>query len=140
MAMATALSAHACTRLVFHGAGEHVVTARSMDWKTDVGTNLWIFPRGMARNGQAGPNSVACTSRYGSVIATGYDISTTDGMNEVGLVANVLWLVESEYPAYDGKAPGLSIAAWAQYVLDQYATVQDAVDALSAEPFTFLGL
>jgi len=138
MAMATAWSAHACTRLVFHGAGEHVVTARSMDWKTDVGTNLWIFPRGMARSGQAGPNSVAWTSRYGSVIATGYDISTTDGMNEAGLVANVLWLVESEYPAYDGTAPGLSIAAWAQYVLDQYATVQEAVDALAAEPFVLV--
>jgi len=47
----------------------------------------------------------------------------------------VLWLVESEYPTYDGKGPGLSIAAWAQYVLDNFATVKEAVDALSAEPF-----
>lgn len=107
-----------------------------MDWKIDVATNLWILPRGMARNGQAGPNSVTWTSKYGSVIATGYEVSTTDGMNEAGLVANLLWLVESEYPTYDGRGPGLSIAAWAQYMLDNYGTVNEAVEALRTQPFT----
>ena len=29
------------------------------------------------------------STRYGSVVATGYDVSTTDGMNEKGLVANL---------------------------------------------------
>lgn len=135
---ALAPSANACTRFVYHGAGDEIITARSMDWKTDVGTNLWVFPRGMQRSGEAGPNSVLWTSKYGSVIASGYDISTTDGMNEAGLVANVLWLVESSYPGYDGKTPGLSIAAWAQYVLDNFATVQDAVDALKKQPFTLV--
>jgi choloylglycine hydrolase len=128
--------ADACTRIVYLGANDDVITARSMDWKNDVATNLWIFPRGMARSGQAGPHSVAWTSKYGSVIATGYDISTTDGLNEAGLAANVLWLVESEYPAYDGRGPGLSIAAWAQYALDNYGSVKEAVDALRKEPFT----
>ncbi|MGN6462606.1 MAG: linear amide C-N hydrolase [Pseudolabrys sp.] len=127
--------AQACTRFVYHGADDQVITARSMDWKVDVGTNLWVFPRGMKRSGEAGPNSVQWTSKYGSVIASGYDVATTDGMNEAGLVANVLWLVESEYPKYDGKRPGLSIAAWAQYVLDNFATVGEAVDALAKEPF-----
>jgi penicillin V acylase-like amidase (Ntn superfamily) len=128
--------ADACTRLVYLGANNDVITARSMDWKNDIATNLWIFPRGMKRSGEAGKNSIQWTSKYGSVIATGYDISTTDGMNEAGLVANVLWLVESSYPKYDGTRPGLSIAAWAQYVLDNFATVDDAVAFLSKEPFT----
>ncbi|MBK0034482.1 linear amide C-N hydrolase [Erwinia sp. S43] len=128
----------ACTRLVYLGANDQVITARSMDWKVDVGTNLWIFPRGMQRTGEAGPNSVKWTSKYGSVIASGYDISTTDGMNEAGLVANVLWLVESSYPKYDSKKPGLTIAAWAQYALDNFATVQEAVDVLSKEPFSIV--
>lgn len=128
----------ACTRIVYLGANDQVITGRSMDWKTDVGTNLWVFPRGMKRSGEVGPNSIRWTSKYGSVIASGYDISTTDGMNEAGLVANVLWLVESSYPKYDGKGPGLSIAAWAQYVLDNFATVQEAVDALAKTPFTIV--
>ena len=46
----------------------------------------------------AGSNSVQWTSKYGSVIASGYDICSTDGLNEAGLAANLLWLAESEYP------------------------------------------
>lgn len=134
----TTSTAEACTRAVFLGANGQVITARSMDWKNDVGTNLWIFPRGMKRTGNAGPNSIKWTSKYGSVIASGYDVSTTDGLNEEGLAANVLWLVESEYPVHDKSKPGLTIAAWAQYVLDNFATVQEAVDALKKEPFTIV--
>ena len=32
--------ADACTRLVYLGQNDDVITARSMDWKVDVGTNL----------------------------------------------------------------------------------------------------
>ncbi|MDG3010617.1 linear amide C-N hydrolase [Rhodococcus sp. D2-41] len=124
-----------CTRLVYLGPQDTVLTARSMDWKVDVGTNLWIFPRGMERAGQAGPRSVEWTSRYGSVVASAYDMCTTDGMNEAGLSANLLWLAESDYPQYDGSGPGLSISIWAQYVLDRFATVAEAIAALGDEPF-----
>lgn len=131
--------AQACTRVVYLGANDDVVTARSMDWKVDVATNVYVLPRGMARLGQAGPNSIKWTSKYGSVVATGYDVSTTDGMNEAGLVANLLWLVESEYPQFEkGSKPGLTIAAWAQYVLDNFSTVSEAVAALEKEPFTIV--
>jgi penicillin V acylase-like amidase (Ntn superfamily) len=128
----------ACTRVVYHGAEDEVITARSMDWKVDIGTNLWIFPRGIERSGEAGPHSLHWTSKYGSVIASGYDISTTDGMNEKGLVANLLWLAESEYPRPDPSKPGLALSLWAQYMLDNFATVQEAVDAMSNEPFTVI--
>ncbi|WP_253696563.1 linear amide C-N hydrolase [Bdellovibrio sp. HCB117] len=127
----------ACTRAVYLDGKTNVITARSMDWKEDIMTNLWIFPRGIERFGQAGKNSVQWKSKYGSVIASGYDISTTDGMNEKGLVTNLLWLVESEYPKLS-KKPGLAISLWAQYVLDNYATVAEAVDALKSEPFTIV--
>lgn len=127
--------AQACTRLVYLGDDHSVITARSMDWKTDVATNLWVFPKGMQRTGEVGPSSVKWTSKYGSLIASGYDISTTDGVNEAGLAANVLWLVESEYPPFNKDKPGLSIAAWAQYVLDNFSTVAEAVEVLKTEPF-----
>ncbi|WP_313252862.1 linear amide C-N hydrolase [Stenotrophomonas sp.] len=127
--------AEACTRFVYHGANGEVITGRSMDYKIDTGTHLWTFPRGMKRSGEAGANSLQWTSRYGSVIASAYDISTTDGMNEAGLVANLLWLAESEYPERTTGKPGLSIAAWTQYVLDNFGSVDEAVKALSREPF-----
>ncbi len=128
-----------CTRAVYLGENQRVITARSMDWKMDISTNLWIFPRGMKRSGQAGKNSIKWTSQYGSVIASGFDISTTDGVNEKGLVANLLWLVESQYPEFDDLSkPGLSIAAWAQYVLDNFPDVASAVTALNKNPFTIV--
>lgn len=127
--------AEACTRFVYHGASDQIMTARSMDWVDDIDTNLWIFPRGMKRSGEAGKNSLQWTSKYGSVIASGYDISTTDGMNEAGLTVSLLWLSESVYPKQDGKTPGLTIAAWGQYVLDSFATVDEAVKVLSKQTF-----
>ncbi|WP_395326865.1 linear amide C-N hydrolase [Novosphingobium sp. BL-8H] len=132
-------TADACTRAVYLGPNDNVITARSMDWKSDILSNLWVLPRGIARSGEAGPNSIKWTSKYGSVIVSGYDVSTTDGVNEKGLEANVLWLAESEYPHFDGKGkPGLTIAAWAQYMLDNFATVNEAVAALEKEPFTIV--
>jgi len=127
-----------CTRAVYLGPDDTVITGRSMDWVEDMGSNLWAFPRGMRRNGAAGPRSAAWVSRYGSVITAGYDAGTTDGMNEAGLVASLLYLVEADYSADDGSRPLISISTWAQYVLDCFGTVAAAVAALRDEPFVVL--
>lgn len=105
-----------------------------MDWKFEIGTNLWALPRGVTRTGQAGPDSATWTAKYGSVVASGYDICTTDGVNEAGLAANLLWLAESEYPSNTGDRPAVALSLWAQYVLDNFATVAEAVAALTATP------
>ncbi len=127
----------ACTRVMYQGPNGTIITARSMDWRDEIPANLWIFPRGMERNGEVGSNSIKWMSKYGSVIASSWDIATSDGMNEKGLVANLLWLAESKYPVYDssGTQKGLSIACWAQYVLDNFATVEEAVTELRKEEF-----
>lgn len=130
----------ACTRVVYKGPNNTVLTGRTMDFSLDIPANLWIFPRGMQRNGEVGANSIRWTSKYGSVIASSWDIGTPDGMNEKGLVANLLWLVRSEYPPFDqnGDRPGLTISAWAQYVLDNFATVAEAVVVLEREEFAIV--
>ena len=127
-----------CTRVMYKGKDSIILTARSMDWKEDIKTDLWIFPRGMVRNGETGDNTITWISKYGSVVASAYNIATADGMNEKGWVANLLWLAESEFPKWDKNKPGLSISLWAQYVLDNFATVAEAVDALRNEPFTLV--
>jgi penicillin V acylase-like amidase (Ntn superfamily) len=127
-----------CTRVTNLGPDDLVITARSMDWFEDMGTDLWAFPRGMARDGAAGPRSVRWTSKYGSVIAAGDDIGTTDGLNEAGLAANMLYLVEAEYPEDEGTRPTLCISTWPQYVLDTFATTAETVEALAADPFVLL--
>lgn len=127
--------AEACTRVVYHGPEGRVLTGRSMDWSLPMVSNLWIFPRGMTRSGEAGPGSLEWTSKYGSLIVSGYDIATVDGMNEAGLVANMLWLTSSVYPKPDEQTPRMSLSLWAQYFMDNYATVAEAVADLKANPF-----
>ncbi|NQD70544.1 linear amide C-N hydrolase [Sphingobacterium shayense] len=130
----------ACTRVVYKGPNGTVITARSMDWKDEISANLWVFPRGISRSGEVGPQSVKWTSKYGSVVSTAWDIATADGLNEKGLVANMLWLVESSYPKFEpnGSKKGIAISAWAQYVLDNFATVNEAVETLKDEPFVIV--
>lgn len=126
----------ACTRTLYVSAdGNVVITGRNMDWKEDMGTNLWAFPAGMKKDGAAGSQSVRWVSKYGSIIAAGYDVGTADGMNEKGLVTSILYLAESDYGARDPQKPVMSIATWAQYVLDNFANVAETVEALKSEPF-----
>ncbi|VHN99486.1 linear amide C-N hydrolase [Candidatus Rhabdochlamydia sp. T3358] len=133
------VEAEACTRVLYQGTQNIVITGRSMDWMEDMHSNLWVFPRGIERNGEAGPNSITWSAKYGSVIVSGYEVGTADGINEKGLVANLLYLVESDYGNPKNKKPLLSVSLWAQFVLDNFATVTEAVNQLCSEPFQVLG-
>ena len=134
LALAAVQPAAACTRAVYLGDGI-VITGRSADWAQDLRSNLWIFPRGMKRDGAAGPGTPQWVSKYGSVVASAYDFTTADGMNEKGLVANELYLANADYGKPEDGKPKLSVGVWGQYVLDNFATVAEAVEALRAEPF-----
>jgi len=127
--------ADACTRAVYLGPQGQTVTGRSMDWVEDMQTNLWVFPRQMKRDGGVGKGSLQWTSKYGSVVASVYEGGTADGMNERGLVANLLYLAESEYPTVEDSRPGVSITAWAQYLLDNFATVEEAIAEMKKDGF-----
>ncbi|WP_018181634.1 linear amide C-N hydrolase [Kaistia granuli] len=130
--------ADACTRTLYVGADNTVITGRNMDWKEDMASNLWAFPAGIERDGASGPESIRWKAKYGSLITSGYEAGSTDGMNEKGLVANILYLAESQYAAPVAGRPFLSISLWAQYALDNFATVDEAVEHLRAEPFNLL--
>lgn len=127
----------ACTRVLYTAPDGTVITGRSMDWAENLRSNLWAFPRGIMRNGAGGATTPRWRSRFGSVVVSGYDVGTAEGMNEKGLVANLLYLAESDYGAANGK-PVLSISLWAQYVLDKFDTVAEAVKHLRAEPFRIM--
>lgn len=131
-----------CTRATYLGPSDTVITTRSLDWTLPMLTSLWVLPAGMERAGAAGPNTLRWTSRYGSLVAAGYDAATIDGINQHGLVANLLYLAESDYgTASPGdQRPPISIATWAQYVLDSFTTVSEAVEALRQEPFRVVTL
>lgn len=137
MAALAPFVAQACSRAVYFGEAGQTVTGRTMDWfVSDMDTNLWVYPRGLERHSNTA-KPLVWTSRYGSVVTTIYEGVAADGMNEAGLVANMLYLAESEYPpeVAGDLRPTLPISAWAQYVLDNYATTAEAVEALRQEAF-----
>jgi len=127
--------AEACTRALYVAGDGTVIVGRSMDWGEDMMSNMWVLPRGMKRDGRGGTNTISWESKYGSLIVTAYDIGTAEGMNEKGLVVNELALAESNYGKPSEGAKVISLSTWPQYVLDNFATVDEAVADLRKEAF-----
>ena len=121
-----------CTRIKYETGTGTYITGRNVDWTDPSATpKLYAYPRGMKQDGGVGERSLQWTSKYGSVFTALYDVIDTDGFNEKGLAVNMLYLAEADYgdPEKTGK-PLISIGAWAQYFLDNYATVAEAVEAM----------
>lgn len=138
LAMLSAVQkADACTRVVY--AGDNVVaTGRTLDWRTPIPTALRVFPRGENHMSfDDAKDNITWTSLYGSVMAISYDMGVSEGMNEKGLAANVLYLPGSVYSYGEGKETRkkMSTSVWPQYVLDNFATVDEAIAALSQDKF-----
>ena len=131
----TTVPAAACTRALYVAKDGTVIVGRSMDWGEDMLSNMWVLPRGMKRDGRGGKNTISWESKYGSLIVTAYDIGTAEGMNEKGLVVNELALVESTTASQPKGAKVISLSTWPQYVLDNFATVAEAVADLRKEKF-----
>lgn len=132
---ASLATAQACTRALYVAKDGTVIVGRSMDWGEDMMSNMWVLPRGMKRDGRGGKNTISWESKYGSLIVSAYDIGTAEGMNEKGLVVNELALVESDYGKPPEGATVISLSTWPQYVLDNFATVAEAVADLRKEKF-----
>lgn len=124
----------ACTRVTYIGENA-VITGRTLDWRTPIPTNLYVYPRGVTRRSYDTDRSITWTSKYGSVVSVGYDVGVNEGMNEMGLVCNLLYLPGTFYASDDDPRPYMSTALWAAYVLDNFATTHEAVEALSADSF-----
>ena len=116
-----------CTRVVWPDANGSVIVGRNMDFHKDLLTNLWTQPKGITRDDGV-QGKLTWTSKYGSVVATAFDMISVDGLNEAGLAGHVLWLAESDYGTPDDSRAQLSQAIWMQYFLDNYSTVAEAVE------------
>ena len=104
---------------------------------------LVVTPRGMAHtSGLKEAHPFTWTSRYGSVGVMSFGLAVGDGMNEKGLDVNLLYLANTAYEPRDHR-PGVSTAMWTQYVLDNFATVDEALNGLKKVqivPITALGM
>ena len=132
-AIVAASYAPACTRVLWNKSAP-VVVSRTMDWPESTEPVLTVFPRGLERNGGlvgsdpvVAENPAKWTSKYGSLVTTIYGIGTADGINEKGLAAHMLYLAATDFDPRDKSKPGVQAALWAQYLLDNAATVEEAL-------------
>ena len=132
--------AEACSRVVLTGRDSLTVVGRTLDWRTPIPTNLYVYPRGIAKQAMPSGNTFRWTSRYGSVVAVSYDGGVTEGMNECGLVMNALFCKGSIYrTSPDGKLPSMSLAMLVSYFLDTFATVDEVSAWLAKNEFAIYG-
>ena len=135
--LAASQIADACTRVLWNDNKLAVVVGRTMDWPEPTDPILTVFPRGMSRDGGRAGAAVAVaqnpakwTSKYGSLVTTIYGIGTADGFNERGLGAHMLYLTATDFGLRDASKPGVQAGLWAQYALDNAATVNEALAIL----------
>jgi choloylglycine hydrolase len=114
----------------YQGSCDQFVVGKSNAARSSANSAFRVFPRGMERTGAVAENPHRWTSKYGSLVITGYDLATHEGVNEKGLSAQILYLAgESDYGKRDPKLEGINVTQWVQYFLDNYATVAEAVEA-----------
>ncbi len=108
--------------------GEHIVFGKNYDWNVGDGM-LVVNPRNVFRVADAAPMALPTrwTATYGSVSFNQYGREfPSGGINEAGLVVELMWLDHTRYPRPDGR-PSLGGLQWIQYQLDTAASVADVV-------------
>jgi len=118
---------HACTTFFINKNGQ-MVFGRNYDWVTDAGivcTNL----KGLSKTSMQTENgeTIIWVSKYGSITFNQYGKEfPTGGMNEKGLVVELMWLDETKYPAADNR-PAIGVLQWIQYQLDNCTTIDEII-------------
>lgn len=131
---------NACSRILYVGNDSLRIVGRSLDWKTPIPTNIYVYPRGIAKRGHSLPGAVEWVSKYGAVYAVGYDGGITEGMNEKGLVVNGLFCKGAVYDN-DSTAgmPPMSMSMFVGWLLDLNATTPEVVRSLRERKFSLSG-
>jgi choloylglycine hydrolase len=122
--------ADACTTFMLERGGERVV-GKSYDWYMGQGLVI-VNKRGVAKQSlpaKPGDRPAQWLSRHASVTFNQYGREfPAGGMNDAGLVVEVMWLDSSQYERPD-RRPTLNELQWIQYQLDSFTTVAEMTAA-----------
>ena len=131
-------AAAACTTFMLERGAERVV-GKSYDWYMGQGL-VMVNKRGVAKQSlpaKPGDRPARWLSRHASVTFNQYGRERpAGGMNDAGLVVEVMWLDASTYERADDR-PTLNELQWIQYQLDNFSTVAEmtgAAPGLSVSP------
>jgi choloylglycine hydrolase len=120
----------ACTTFCLD-KGDQLVFGRNYDWMVD-DCLVMVNKRGVSKTAQLGPEfgdkqPASWTSKYGSITFNQYGReSPSGGMNETGLVVDILALFTTKYPEPDSR-PSVFAGQWIQYQLDNFSMVEQVI-------------
>jgi choloylglycine hydrolase len=139
-----ALPAAACSLIFVNDNDVAKIVVRTMDLPLAIpeAPRFVLFPRGMEKDAAKSVlpgvnakivglsnNHLKWKAKYGSVAMVAFDVGVTDGLNERGLAGHLLTLETTAYEPKDNR-PELGQSHWLAYVLDNFKSVREAVDAL----------
>jgi penicillin V acylase-like amidase (Ntn superfamily) len=115
----------ACTTFCLKNKGE-VLFGKNYDWMFGDGL-VFVNKRGISKTSTEENAPAKWISKYGSVTFNQYGRENPlGGMNEAGLVIELMWLDETKYPQRDSR-PALDTLEWIQYQLDTSATAEEVI-------------
>lgn len=131
----------ACSRVVYLGDEGIVMVGRTLDWKSPIPTNIYVYPQGIEKTSMPSEPCLKWKSLYASVVAVGYDGGVTEGMNDQGLVMNGLFCKGTIYKEStgSGSTPVVSLAMLVSFFLDNFATVEEVDTWLNNNQFAIFG-
>lgn len=133
------LKLDACSR-IFWNKGINKISARTVDLYVNEKPTFTILPRGIKKIGGVEHNPAEWISKYGSVVITAFDgKAVSEGMNEKGLCVHLLYLYGTHYEKRDDR-PGVANILWAEYILDHFTSVNEALSALKTFQIVSIGV
>lgn len=117
----------ACTTFCLKHNGE-VLFGKNYDWMVGDGL-IFVNKRGIEKSAvsEGRPNPARWVSQYGSVTFNQYGRENpSGGMNETGLVIELMWHANAQYPKADTR-PIVGTLEWIQYQLDNSCTVAEVI-------------
>ena len=126
-----------CTTFCLAGR-EGPFFGRNYDWQVGV-AHVTVNRRGLRKTAMvdSGQTPAEWTSRYGSLTFNQYGHEfPTGGMNEAGLVVELMLLEETRFPTPDERKE-LSVLQWVQYQLDNHGSVEQVLAADSEVRVSF---
>jgi penicillin V acylase-like amidase (Ntn superfamily) len=120
---------NACTTF-FLKDGERLIFGRNYDWHTGVGF-VMVNKRNVVKTAMnffdPAETSLDWVSLYGSITFNQYGREyPMGGMNEAGLVVEVMWLEGTKFPESDAR-PALGELPWVQYQLDTSRSIAEVL-------------
>jgi choloylglycine hydrolase len=134
-------TASACTTFNLL-SGDVNIFGRNYDWSVGDGTVI-VNKRGLLKTAMKAKdetgNPATWKSKYGSITFNQYGREFPQGgINEAGLVVEIMAVPGGEYPAPDSR-PYVGKAQFRQYLLDSFSTVKEVIESDAAIRVTATG-